>query len=136
MDRPPDDFARALGDALDRFLKDRGISQKNASELIRVEHATLNTYTHDSPKGKRPLANAEVFVKACVELGFEFEYKGYKISAAATNGVGTRRKKTSEQLTFEYDRQFDLTDDKGTVSVRVKRPAGRVEVSLSLKAVS
>jgi hypothetical protein len=93
----------------------------------------INTYCHDSPKGKRPKPSAEVLYLACAILDFSFEYKGYRISAATLNGGPKTAAKESEQLPLGFDGQFDLTDDKGTVSVRVKQPPGRIEVSLSLK---
>jgi hypothetical protein len=72
-----------------------------------------------------------VFIRT--ELGFSFEYQGFKISAATVNGRPKAAEKQAEQLPL-IDSQFDLTDEKGTVSVSVKQPPGRVEVSLSLKA--
>ena len=38
------------------------------------------------------------------------------------------------KLTFEFERQFNLTRKQGTVSVKVRRPSGRIEVSVSLNA--
>lgn len=130
-------FARAFGDALAKFLKKEGIPQIEAAKQLGLGKARLNTYCHDNPKGRRPEPSAEVLYLVCAELGFEFDYSGYKISAATLNGHGVKPDvKRPEQLEFKFDRRFDLTDQKGTVSVRIKRPPGRVEVSVSLKAVS
>jgi hypothetical protein len=73
---------------------------------------------------------------ACAKLpGFKFEYNDYRINAETLNGNGTKpSEKPVEQLTFEFQRQFNLTDKQGTVAVRVSRPQGRIEVSLSLEA--
>jgi transcriptional regulator with XRE-family HTH domain len=131
------DFARAFGDALGKFLKANGISQIAAANQLGLGKARLNTYFHDSRKGKRPEPSAEVLYLVCAGLGFEFDYRGYRIGAATLNGHGLKPAvKQPGQLEFEYDRQFHLTDQRGTVSVSVKRPPGRVEVSVSLKAVS
>jgi hypothetical protein len=73
----------------------------------------------------------------CVNLGFAFEYKGYKISAATLNGSGKKStEKPAEQLLIEFDGQFNLTDQTGTVSINVKRPPGRIEVALSIRGAS
>ena len=130
------DFARAFGDALFGFLEAKGISQREAADQLGLDKggkSRINTYCHDSPKGKRPKPSAEVLYLACVILGFSFEYKGYRISAATLNGGPKAAAKESEQLPLGFEGQFDLTDDKGTVSVRVKQPPGRIEVSLSLE---
>ena len=132
---PSETFARELGDALQRFLEAKGIPQAVASKRLGMLRATLNAYCHDTPQGDRRLANAEVFVKACIQLGFEFEYEGHRISAIPTaagqNGNG-KAPSVSKQLQLEFDGQINLTD--GTLSVSVKRPPGRVEVNVSLKA--
>lgn len=125
----PHDFARELGDALAQFLADRGLSEAEAARQMGVERGTLNTYTHDGRNGKRPIPNAEILAKACA-IGFEFEYEGCTI-------VGLRegkRHEANDQLTLEFTRQLDLADDSVTVGLR--RPPGRVELSISLKAVS
>ncbi len=104
--------------------------------MIQAEKATLNTYFRDNRKRKRAKANAEILVEACIQLGFRFEYKGYLI-AASKIGDFTKAGPPPAQLSFNYENQFDLTDDGGTVSVSVKRrPSGRLEFSVSLKAAS
>lgn len=132
-----DDFARAFGDALFVFLAGRGITQSDAANRLGLDKAgkaRISTYCHDSPRGTRPRPSAEILYLACAELGFSFEYRGYKITAAALNGGSKTAEKAAEQLSLPFNGQFDLTDEKGTVSVRVKRPPGRIEVSLTLKA--
>jgi transcriptional regulator with XRE-family HTH domain len=134
------DFARAFGDALVKFLHERGLTQSDASKhlgLGKSGKARLNTYCHDSPKGKRPKPDAEVLYGVCAKLGIEFDYKGYKISAETLDGNRSEQiEKPAEQLPLEFTGQFDLTDQKGTVSVTFKRPPGRVELSMYLRAVS
>lgn len=99
----------------------------------RLGRGAINTYCHDSPKGRRPKPSAEVLYLVCAVLGFSFDYKGYRISAATLNGGPRTAGKESVQLPLEFESQFDLTNEKGTVSVKVKQPPGRIEVSLSLK---
>jgi transcriptional regulator with XRE-family HTH domain len=134
------DFARAFGDALLAFLEGNGLTPSEASRRLglgKEGKARLNTYFHDSRKGTRPKPSAEMLYRLCVELGFEFEYGGHKISAATLNGHGPQPiQAPALQLPFEFSRQFDLTDDRGTVSVRFRRPAGEVEVSIKVKAAS
>lgn len=134
------DFARAFGDALVRFLRERDLSQSDASKRLglgRSGKARLNTYCHDSPKGRRPKPAAEVLYLVCTELGFEFEYKGYRITAAALNGSRPEPvEKVPEQLMLQFSGQFNLTDQKGTVSVKFNRPPGRVKMSIHLEQAS
>jgi transcriptional regulator with XRE-family HTH domain len=137
MAHESDDFARAFGDALVKFLGEKGLTQADASERLRLGKARLNTYCHDSRKGKRPTPDAEVLYRVCVELGFEFDYKGYRITAETLNGNRSKPvEKPAEQIPLEFTGQFDLTDQKGTVSVSFKRPPGRVELSVHLRAAS
>jgi transcriptional regulator with XRE-family HTH domain len=135
-----DDFARAFGRALDQFLRGKGLNQSDAAKAMGLGDAgkaRLNTYCHDSPKGIRRKPNAEMLYLLCVNLGFAFEYRGYKISAATMNGNGRKPpERRAEQLLIEFDGQFNLTDQTGTVSISVKRPPGRTEVGLSLKGAS
>lgn len=135
-----DDFARAFGDALDQFLRRKGLNQSDAAKALGLGDegkARLNTYCHDSPKGIRRKPNAEMLYLLCVNLGFAFEYKGFKISAATLNGNGRKSpERPAEQLLIQFDGQFNLTDQTGTVAITVKRPPGRIEVGLSLKGAS
>ena len=138
------DFARAFGDALNTFLQQEEITQSDAAKRLGLNKpgtnggkARLSAYCHDSPKGKRPKPSAEILYLVCAELGFAFEYKGYKISAETFSGHGARKaEKPVEQLQIEFDGQFNLTDEKGTVSISVKRPPGRIAVALLLKGAS
>jgi hypothetical protein len=62
-------------------------------------------------------------IGSCVELGFTFEYKGYKISAEILNNNGAKPVEARlEQLQINFDGQLNLTDQTGTVSINVKRP--------------
>jgi len=142
---PQHDFARAFGDALNQFLHARGIRKIDAARLFGLEDkngnpkkARLSTYCHDSPTGKRPKPDAEILYLACTKLpGFYFDYRGYRISAATLNGHrAKRRQKPTEQLTLHFDRQFSLTEEAGNVRVKVKRPPGRIELSVSLDATA
>ncbi len=134
------DFARAFGDALSKFLEKEGLSHTKASERLKLGergNARLYSYFHDSRKGRRPVPAAEILYLVCSELGFEFEYKGYRITAGSLNGNGSKPvEKPAEQLQIEFSGQFNLTDNKGTVPVSLKRPPGRAAVSIELKAVS
>jgi transcriptional regulator with XRE-family HTH domain len=142
MDRIPDseDFARAFGNALGQFLRSKGMTQSDAARALGLGEegkARINTYCHDSPRGTRRKPNAEMLYLLCVNLGFAFEYRGYKIGAASLNGGGRKSTdKSAEQLRILFDGQFNLTDQTGTVSISVKRPPGRIDVALSLKGAS
>jgi len=131
------DFARAFGNALAEFLIQKKISQNQAAQLLGIGRAKLNTYCHDSPRGIRRKPDAEFLYLVCAKLGFEFHYNDFKISAATFHGrpakpIGF----PAGPLLRDFERQFNLTDETGTVTVSFKRPAGRVEMSVSLKAVS
>jgi transcriptional regulator with XRE-family HTH domain len=135
----PEGFADAFGNALNQFLRDRGMRQSDVVEQLGLDKKTgrarISSYCS---AGKRPKPDAEILYLVCSKLpGFYFDYKGYRISAATLNGNGAKPLgKATEQLTLAFDRQFNLTDEQGSVTVRVKRPHGRIEVSLFLKAKS
>jgi hypothetical protein len=142
---PSKDFARAFGDALNDFLRQTRIGQSEAARLLGIEAsegqkrkggARIYSYCHDSKDGKRTKPNAEILFLACTKLpGFSFVYNGHKINAETLNGNGSKpANQPAEQLTFEFERQFNLITRQGTVEVKVSRPPGRIEVSLSLKA--
>jgi len=142
---PPKDFAHAFGDALNDFLTQNGIGQSEAARLLGIEVGTggkrkggarIYSYCRDSKEGKRPKPNAEILCLACTKLpGFSFVYNGHRINAETLNGNGTKpTEKPAEQLLLGFERQFNLTGKQGTVAVKVKRPPGRIEVSLSLEA--
>lgn len=135
------DFARAFGDALEAFLEGKGISHADVARKLGLGKrgvSRLGTYCHDATNGTRATPSAAFLYHVCSGLNFEFEYNGYRVSQSAFNGNGSKPKKTSagEQLSFEFDGQFNLTEDKGAVSVSVRRPPGRIEISLSLRANS
>jgi transcriptional regulator with XRE-family HTH domain len=131
------DFAEAFGEALDKFLREHQLTQSEASRLLgygKEGKARLSSYCR---KGKRAKPNAEVLYLVCTALGFEFEYKGYKITAASLNGRHPQQpEKAPEQLRLEFSGQFDLTQKKGTASVTFNRAPGRVDFSVYLKAAS
>lgn len=142
---PQQDFARAFGDALGQFLERNGISQSEAARHLGIETsqkgkrkggARISSYCRDSKQGKRPKPDAEILYLVCTRFpSFSFVYKNYRISAETLNGNGAKSsEKAAEQLTLGFERQFNLTDKQGTVAVRVSRPLGRLEVSLSLEA--
>ena len=113
----------AFGDVLNEFLQDRGIKQSDAAKRLGLQKkgkARLNTYCHDSPKGKRPKPDAEILYLVCTKLGFNFEYNGYRISAETFDGKGIKpSEKETKQFELRFDRQFNLIDEQGTVTVRV-----------------
>jgi hypothetical protein len=137
------DFARALGDALRGFLEGRMLSQAEAAKVLELfgkngepRRSRLNTYFRDVPKGKRKgqrtEASAQVLYLACTKLGFQFDYGGYRIRAVKLGEKG--RKAFDGQTAFNFERQFDLVKNDGNVEVKVKRPAGRIELRISLDA--
>jgi len=139
-------FAQAFGNALRNFLEEKGLTQVDAAARLglrdkktgKPSKSRLNSYLGDLP----PVPRAEVLYLACTRLdGFRFSYNGYRISAESVGGNGTRpTQKAAEQLPLQFDRQFNLTDKRGVVTgkgafvVKVKRPSGRIELSVSLKA--
>ena len=130
------DFARAFGDALCAFLLANGMTQADAARKLGLPEgkgkARLSTYCHDSTKGRRTKPDAEILYRVCANLGFSFEYEGYKISAAMLNGnSGSVAAKQTEQLQIEFEGQINLTDQTGAVSVKIKRPPRRIEVTIS-----
>lgn len=132
----PEGFASAFGNALNQFLLVRGMKQSDLVELFGLDKkkgkARISSYCR---QGKRPKPDAEILYLACSKLsGFYFDYKDYRISAATLNGKRTKPSEPAEQFPLEFERQFDLTGKQGTVAVKVKRPPGRIEVSLSLEA--
>jgi hypothetical protein len=136
------EFARALGNALWRFLDGR-MRQSEAAKLLGLQgkngeprRSRLNSYFHDSAKGTRTEASARILYLACTRLpGFYFDYAGYRLKAIKLNGRGARlRDKSVEQLAFSFHRNFELANEAGNVDVRVKKPSGRIEVVVSLDA--
>lgn len=136
------ELARAFGDALYRYLQDRGVGQSEAAQLLGLvdengdsRRSTLNSYFHDSPKGDRPEPGATVLYLACTKLsGFHFDYGGYRVVAIKLGESKRGKLVPAEQTAFSFHRQFDLAADGGNVDVRVKRPAGRIELFVSVDA--
>jgi len=142
---PPKDFAHAFGDALNDFLQNTQMGQSEAARLLGIEAgegekrkggARINSYCRDSKDGKRTKPNAEILFLACTKLpGFSFIYNGHRINAETLNGNGSKpSEQPAKQLTFTFERQFNLTSRQGTVEVKVKRPPGRIELSVSVNA--
>jgi len=85
------------------------------------------------------MPRANILFKACTELrGFRFEFDGRQLNAIL---VKKRAESYAEQqMTLRLNRQFNLTDSKGAITekgafaVKVKRPPGRIELSVLLKA--
>jgi hypothetical protein len=98
---------------------------------MAMSRATLNTYTSGA-KGERRRPPAELLAKACVLFGFGFEYEGYTI-AARKNGEPVPVEE--KQLHLQFTRQIDLAEN-GAITVGIKKPPGKIELSVSLKAVS
>jgi hypothetical protein len=93
--------------------------------------ARISAYCHESPKGKRPKPNAELLYLLCSKLGFGFEYQGYKVAAESMNGGRPKPPaRLVEQLRIAFDGQLDLTSQEGQFSMEIKRPPGRIEVSV------
>ena len=139
-------FARAFGKALRNFLNSTGMTQVEVVTQLGLRNKKsgepskqrLNTYLSDSP----PIPDAHVLYLACTRLkGFNFEHNGHRINIETIRRRGgSLPEKPAEQMAFRFNRQFNLTDKKGAITelgalaVRVKRPSGRIELSVSLKA--
>ena len=134
MSERTDRFARAFGDALRQFLDENSISVTKAASKLGMNKQTLSTYWTDNPEGKRPNARAELLFLACTELGFVFEFNGSQVRA--THNKSARGGKHCEQLRLPFAREFLLVDEKGSVSVNVKRPAGEIQLTVKLSAIS
>ena len=140
-------FAREFGDALAKWLADNDISQAEAARRMGLEvgveqrkkgraKSRINSYCKPSRNGQNRSPDAQILCLACVRLGFKFRYNGHLISAQSFEAGEPTLQPLSQQLTFEFDRQFKLTNKQGTVSVTVKRPPGRIDLSVSLAAGS
>jgi transcriptional regulator with XRE-family HTH domain len=134
------DFATAFGNALKQYLQDKGLTQSEAARKLGLGkggRARLSTYCRATIRKKPAKPDAEILYLLCVKLGFSFEYRGYKISAATIRGLPVPAlEDAAKQLSFEFDRQFKLTNEAGALSVTVRKPSGRIEVMLSLDAVA
>ncbi len=135
-----EDFATAFGDALVEYLENKGLTQSEAVKRLglgKAGKARISTYCRRFPAKTPAKPDAEILYLLCVKLGFSFEFRGYRISAATLADVPVQAlPDAAKQLTFEFDRQFKLTNEAGAISVTVKRPSGRIEVSLSLDAAA
>jgi hypothetical protein len=139
------DFAKAIGDALSQFLEAKGWGQSQAAGLHELQdengkarRSRLNSYFHDGTKGKqkgkRTEVSSQILFLACTKLGFYFDYGGYRLRAVRLGEK--QREKAGAQMSFSFQRQFNLTDKAGRVNVKVKRPPGRIELSVSIGAVT
>lgn len=140
LDAGTDDFPAAFQKALRNFLEMKGMTQTQLANRIGISKARLNTYCGAKKPKKAPKKparpEAEILYLLCVELGFTFEYQGYRVSAATLEGVPVLQPdNVAQQIPFDFERQFKLTNDAGELSVTVKRP-GRIELSLSLGAAA
>lgn len=137
---PLEDFATAFGNALSKYLQSKGLTQSEAARRIglgKSGKARLSTYCRTSLEKRPAKPDAEILYLLCVRLGFSFEYRGYKISGSTLEGVPVPALLDAPtQLSFEFDRQFKLTNDAGAISVTVRKPSGRIEVSLTLDAAA
>ena len=124
-------FSDRLGIALSNFLKTHDISEAEAARTFGMPRATLNSYT-TGINGERKKIPAEVFVRACL-LGFEFEFGGHLVAATKD---GQRVRAEEKQLHLEFTREVDLGENGGTVAVGLKKPPGRIALTVSLREVS
>jgi hypothetical protein len=131
-------FSDKLGSALSNFIKNKGLSEEQASGALGLSgRGTLNTYTHgakrkNSEQARRRKIPAEVLAKACLN-GFEFEFEGHVIVATKD---GQRVPTEERQLHLEFTRELDLASNGGTVALGLKKPPGKIELTVSLKAIS
>jgi len=140
------DFARAFGRALRNFIRERGKTQVQVADLLgltdrrtgKPSKSRLGSYLADSPK----MPEAQVLYLACTKLdGFRFEHDGFRITAETLRRKGPAlQQKLAQQMTFRLNRRFNLTDRKGGITemgalaVKVKRPPGRIEFAVSVRA--
>lgn len=126
------EFSGAFRTALIDFLQRKGIQKSQMAKDIGISKSRLNTYCR---AGEPACPDAEVLYSLCTTKGFEFKYRGYIISATTlAGGAVSAPDDMAQQLSFQFERQFKLTNDQGEISVIVKRPSGRIELSLSLEA--
>lgn len=131
---PPRSFEDALSRALNSFLDSNSMSQIDAVRKLGIDEkkgkSRLSTYCKKNGPWPRP--GADFMYLLCTKLGFSFDYQGYRISAASLNGNGEHAEPVPEQLLITFEGQFDLTTEKRTMAVQVKRPPGRIEISLHM----
>jgi transcriptional regulator with XRE-family HTH domain len=126
-----EEFAEFFGEAFEAFLREKRISEAEASKRMGILRGTLNTYTAGA-NGTRRRPPAELLAKACVLLGFEFEYEGYIIAARKD---GHQPQTEEKQLHLQFTRQIDL-EENGAITIGLKKPPGKVQLSFSLRAIS
>jgi hypothetical protein len=135
IDNMADKFSDTLANALNAFFRTKGMSEAQAATRMEMKPATLNTYTTGAKdKGKerkRRRPPAELLARACL-LGFEFEFQGYVIGARKEGQPASTEEK---QLHLQFTRQIDLAEN-GAITVGLKRPPGKIELSVSLREVS
>jgi transcriptional regulator with XRE-family HTH domain len=137
IDNMADEFADLLGNALAAFLKTEGIPEAEAARRMGIGRATLNTYTigvkedgKDERERRRP--PAELLARACVALGFQFEFEDHIIVARKK---GKQVRGAEKKLHLEFTREIDLADN-GAITVGLKKPPGKIELSVSLRELS
>ncbi|GEM_PF-2348691 len=123
------DFIRALADALWRYLEGR-MKQNEAAKLLGLNPTRLNSYFHDLPDGTRKEPLASVLYLACTRLpGFYFEYGGFRLRATK---LGRKDRPVDAQQAFDFQREIKA----GRVKVKLKKPAGHIELSVLLAATT
>jgi hypothetical protein len=87
-------------------------------------------FTHGAPGGIRKEPAASVMFLACSRLpGFSFQYGAFRIRATKP---GHKDRSVSSQLAFDFQREINA----GRVKIKLKKPAGRIELSVLLAATT
>lgn len=121
------DFIRSLADALLRCMEGR-MKQNEAAKLLGLKATRLNNYFHDLPDGTRKEPMASVLFLACTKLpGFYFDYGGFRLRASK---LGQKTRSADSQMVFDFSREIKA----GRVKLKLKKPAGHVELSFHLAA--
>jgi transcriptional regulator with XRE-family HTH domain len=118
------DFIRSLAKTLQTYLDGR-MKQNEAADKLGLSPQRLNNYFHTE---KEPMAS--VLYLACARLpGFHFDYGGFRLRAVK---LGEKNRAPDTQQAFDFYREIKA----GRVKVKLKKPAGRVELSVSLAATT
>jgi transcriptional regulator with XRE-family HTH domain len=119
------DFIRALREALRNYLEGK-MKQNEAAALLGVSPTRLN---NNLLSDREPMASMLYLV--CTRWPkFQFDYGGFRLRAIK---LEKRKDRVAEaQLPFDFNREIKA----GRVKVKVKRPAGRVELSVLLAATT
>ncbi|HKT26322.1 MAG TPA: hypothetical protein VJR04_17060 [Terriglobales bacterium] len=136
-------FAREFGQQLEKFLEDRLIRPAEAAERMGTYKQKLNGYINDQKRLTKERKIVMVRVKpesdllflACAKLGFIFEYGGYRIRAEKSDGTAVPQAEP-RQLSFSFTGKFNLTDEQPDLALAIKRPQGRIDLSISLGAAA